>query len=438
MADVCIINASYYSHNPNIPMGPLILVKNLKKNGYSVNFIDYQNFSDNDIGTTKHFKSIIENCNAKFIGISVFSNSLPLVINAIKHYKCNNDNFVFLGGPGVAGIEKELLNISPIDAIVSGEGEETVVELISALNKSNDLKDIKGIIYKSSNGKITVNTPRPILKIPDYYPDYSCIDLKEYNNKAIIITSRGCPFKCTFCSKPIWKDKVTYRTMDNVFEELRILKKLKVEKLHICDDTFIYNKERVFEFCERYIKEDINIPWECTGRIGLMDEKLLEILKNAGCSALFLGIESSSDTILNYFNKKINNKLISEQLKLVKKYISMMYTSYIWGHPEETLEDFIDTYMSYVYDSSQPNMRSSITLATPFLDTKLYEDYKNYLMYLENNTYNGSSIHTNTRKDKEIMDMIKENASMFPSFYYLDNKDFKEKLNYIKLFKKTG
>lgn len=432
MMNIALINASFLGATPSLPIGTLILAKIMKEHGYGTSFYDYQLCQSEKLGSPEHFLGVMEQAEADLIGITVFANSLPMVIKSVNAFKKRHPGkFVVLGGPGVADISHGILQHCSADAIAKGEGEKTLPELAASIGKGQSLETVQGLLY-IRDGQVMETGTRELLETPDYYPDYSLVDLQDYGQTASIITARGCPYSCTFCAKPIWKHGVRFRSMDNVFAELHELKH-RVRKINICDDTFVFAKQRLEEFCRRYIDEKIGVPWECTGRIGLMNEETLGMLRDAGCETLFFGIESASQKVLDSMDKRIRFDDVERQIELARKYMKHIYKSYIWGLPEETLEDFHQTIMEFTLDSMTENVHPMLNLATPFASTALLEKNRTRLHYLPNNIYNGSNVPNRERfeDDGEMKGIVLDHPEIFSSFYYIDHADFQEKLKII-------
>jgi len=437
MCDVSIVNASFSVSKPYIPIGPLIVLKELRKNGFEVEFKDYQLTKYNNID----YQFVSENLKAlesDIICIGVFANSLPIVLKAVNLFKKTKPKSkIILAGAGVSDVPDRIFEISDIDIIIRGEGEITTPELIKCLKKGKKLDQVRGITYRDGDN-IIHNLDRGNLDYIDYYPDYSQINFADYNNEVTIITSRGCPYECSFCAKPIWRSGIGYRSLDNIFEEIESIKD-KIRRIYFCDDAFIVNRARVFEFCDRFKKLKVDIKWECTGRIGLMDEELLSKLNDSGCDTIYLGIESGTNKILKRLNKKITIEDARKEIELAKKHIKNIYTSYIWGFPFETLDDFNDTIFNYMTDSVDSITRPVLNLATPFISTRIYEEYKDKLFFLDDNKYSGSVLPMNVEDANysEMREFIVKNKDIFPSFFFINHDSFVAKKNLIdKLLEK--
>lgn len=439
MYDVSIVNAGFCVNKPYIPIGPLIVLKELERKGFIVEFKDYQLIKHNSID----YQLIAEELNklaSEIICIGVFANSLPIVLKAINLFKKVKPNSkIILAGAGVSDVSDRIFQVSDIDIVIRGEGEITTPELIKCLKQGEELTHIRGITYRYGDN-IIHNLDREKMKCIDFYPDYSRINFADYNNEVTIITSRGCPYECSFCAKPIWRSGIGYRSLDNIFEEIESIKD-HISRIYFCDDAFIVDKKRVFEFCDRFNELNLNIKWECTGRIGLLDEELLNKLRDSGCDTLYLGIESGTNKVLTRLNKKITIENARREIELAKRYIKNIYTSYIWGFPFETLEDFNNTIFNYMLDSIDSKTRPVLNLATPFISTQLYKEYKDRLVFLDDNKYSGSVLPMDIEDINydEMREFIIKNMDIFPSFFFINHDSFIEKKNMIdKLLEKKN
>lgn len=430
MFDIAIVNASFHSSKAYIPVGPLLVSAVLEREGYLVNFLDYQLEKTGNIVMPETFAKFLENSQAKLIGISVFANSLPTVLLGVRLLKEINPWVkVILGGPAAADGAERLMQLAPIDVIVRGEGEITGLEVFSRLLQNDSLYGVLGITFRD-NERIITNSERPLIKELARYPlpAYHHIDFKDYDYEASIIASRGCPYNCTFCAKPIWKYGVTYRSIDHVLEEMRSIYP-KIERINFCDDAFVANQGRLIEFCNKFQKSGFTKPWECTGRVGHMNDQILQQIHSAGCDTLFLGIESGSVNVLRKMHKKFLPEQARKEIDIAKKYINNVYTSYIWGLPFEELEDFYETLFFIGEDLEDQKVKPVFTLATPLLSTQIYQDYKNCLEYLDNNHYCGVTLPVgyNLSDHSNLKTLVLENPDVFSGFYYYGHSGFEEK-----------
>jgi len=224
--------------------------------------------------------------------------------------------FSVFGGPHPTFFP-EMINEDGVDAIIIGEGEYTIIELIEALDKKTNYTNISGCWIKKDK-HIYKNTIRPLVDDLDLipFPDREIMydhdnNLKEFGEKRILI-GRGCPFRCTYCfnnnlSKIYGHDwnKVRKRSVDNVIKEVREIKRKNIiEFIRIVDDTFIMGRKEWLEEFSIKFKNEVNIPFFCNVRANLVTPEIAKLLKNAGCFSVFLAVETGDEEIRNTVLKR--------------------------------------------------------------------------------------------------------------------------------------
>jgi anaerobic magnesium-protoporphyrin IX monomethyl ester cyclase len=451
--DVTLVNVSTVlpsqeNEKPDVhlPLGCLYLISALERAGILVDFRDYQLFSRDkpyplDLDC---FQSFLAGC-SPIVGISCMVSMLPFVLLGTRKFKESHpEHKVILGGPGPSGVAEVIVSSLPwIDIVVRGEGEATLVELIKALNNGGDLGAISGITYRDSSG-IHHNQARPRLKNLDEVasPSYERINLSEYT-RIPVITGRGCPFHCTFCDVgPLWENRTVFRSIENVMEELSLLKdKYGQNSVYVADDTFDLKRERTEAFC-REIKR-LGLNWSCLARVDLMDEALLEKMAGAGCDAVFLGIESGSNAVLKAINKEFTIQEATRKVEISTRYMARVITSFIWGFPFETMEDLKLTVFSVV-SMSYLGARVGFKLLSPMPMSKLGIEYRDQLEFSEDlcsvfaslgNTAPGS-ISRRAEMPEEFKTFIKQYPDICAGFYYIKSDNIWEKADYVRKFSK--
>jgi radical SAM superfamily enzyme YgiQ (UPF0313 family) len=245
----------------------------------------------------------------------------------------------------------EVIRHHEVDMICTGEGEETLKDL---LDHKLHLKDIEGIWYKIK-GKIVKNKPRVLITNLDSlgFPDFDDFDLKKYffinHGHLPIMASRGCPYSCSYCSNHVLKKTlkgqyVRFRSVENVMKEidLRIQqydgKGLKY--LYFFDDTFILDKEYISEFCAKFKEKGYHtkIRWNANVRANLVTDELLKMMKDAGCYQVRMGVESGNEYIRNQvYNRNMTNQQIYDAFKIIHKNSLQLRLYFIVGAPYETV-----------------------------------------------------------------------------------------------------
>ena len=272
-------------------------------------------------------KEILVKEKPEIVGVSCMTTNRTASFEIAKLAKSLNPYVtVILGGVHSSLMYKQILEKLPVDFVVIGEAEETIVELLKELKKKKpDYTKIKGIAFKNKNQVIKTDI-RPYIKDLDKLPfpnhHYFEDNIKRYKT-LYVTTSRGCPFACKFCSTSVhWGRVRRQRSVDNVIEEIKTLKDKYpyAEKIVFNDDEFILNKGWAKEFCSRLIKENLGLKWWCCVRVTSVDEEIVSLMKKAGCFAVTLGIESGSPKILNYINKNIDRNLVKKAFDTCEKY----------------------------------------------------------------------------------------------------------------------
>lgn len=303
------------------PIGLGYIASVLEEEGYNVKIFDFQILKN----TINKYKNILIKENFNIVGFSVATITKNNTLNLAKITKeILPESKIMAGGAHTSIYPGDLVeNSREIDFEVIGEGEESVLELVRAVEGGKDFAGIKGIFYKSKD-KIIKNEPRDLIKNLDEIPPpaHHLFQLQYYNpppgmffKRPLLhmITTRGCPFNCIFCDdRKIWRGKCRQRSAENIVEEIEYLKKnFNAREIHFYDDTFTVNKKRIYSLCGLLKKKKINIIWRCSSRVDTVDEEMLKEMYSAGCRSISYGIESGDDEIL----KKMNKGTTVEQAK---------------------------------------------------------------------------------------------------------------------------
>ena len=334
-------------------------------------------FHDNNNPVWGEVKETIQNINPDVVGISIWTTFAASAFHIAKIVKVINPScLVILGGPHATIKADEILNISPdVDYVVRGEGEVTINELIQHIAIGMPaLSSINGLSYKK-NGEIKHTLSREMTKNLDKFPfpDRTLLmNEKKYNSEdmGLIMTSRGCPYGCTYCATDT--RRVGYRSIENVLEEIRIVKeKYGTTQVSFKDDSFTVNRKRVEELCDKLINEKMAINWECNTRVNLINEDLLKKMKKAGCNSIKVGIESGSERILKMMDKGITHDQVRRAAELFKK-VGIHWTGFFMiGVPGETVDDIYKT-LNFMYEV-KPDF-ASIGVYEPFPGTPMFKE----------------------------------------------------------------
>ncbi len=349
------------------------------------NYLLYlESLKDNNHPIWQEMREKVHSFSPDIVGVTIwttFAASAFRIASIIK--EINKDMPLVMGGPHVTLKYDEVFKIcSDVDILVRGEGEETVPELVRAMKgkvgvkiEAARLKSISGISYRN-NGEIVHNPERSFVKDLDSipFPSRDLLINKAYytsEDMGLMMTSRGCPFGCTYCATSIWKRNTRYRSVDNVIEEIKfVMNRYGTTQFTFKDDSFTVNRKRVYEFCDRLIDENIRIKWDTNTRVNMVDEDLLIKMKEAGCNSIKVGIESGSERILKLMKKQISLEQSREAARLFRK-VGIHWTGYfLMGLPTETKEDAYQT-LEFMKEL-KPDFASFCTYE-PFPGTELFE-----------------------------------------------------------------
>jgi anaerobic magnesium-protoporphyrin IX monomethyl ester cyclase len=447
MADITLcnfsvpVNSEIYGERKKfitVPLGPLYLTSYSEKNGYNIDFRDYQMKDSGDPYDPENLSSFLED-SSDVLGFSSLSSHLPYLIIALKKMKKEHpEKTMILGGYGPSDVAEEIIKqFKFVDVVVKGEGEKTLVELLDCLEKGKDLEEVKGIVYRDE-GRVRTTPQRERIENLDElpFPAYNKIDIHKYNEIGVI-SSRGCCYACTFCDvSPMWQGRVTYRSLDNFVDEIKLLyEKYQIRNIRIFDNVFpIQNIER---FCDILKKEELDIKWTCYSRINLINKHLLKKMGDAGCYGVFYGVESGSNKILRRIGKKFTAEQAERIILESKKYIKGVLASFIFGFPFETFNDFMKTY-NLANKFLKHNVEVLFFYLGPLPNSKLSHDYKDTLQF-DPEFISPQSLPLDplliSKERNEILDYIKKYPTVFPDFYHFPSPDLiKKKKLYGKFY----
>ncbi len=289
---------------------------------------------------------------------------------------------IIFGGPHAsmapAGTLKE---VSAIDMVCVGEGEDTIMDVVDYLSGKKDLENIPGIYYRQSD-KIICTGLRELIKDINILPPPArhLLPIGEYTaspkeHKSFpgtdVITSRGCPYACAFCFKQVFGNKYRTHSPEYVIEEIKFLvKTYGVKDIFFRDDTFTVDYERVKKICELIKKENIHITFTTLARVDRLNYDILKLMKEAGCWKILLGIESGNQKSLNLLRKGITLKQIKETVGNCRKLGIETDGFFMIGIPGETKEDTMNT----INFAKQLKLDfAQFYICTPYPGTHLYE-----------------------------------------------------------------
>jgi radical SAM superfamily enzyme YgiQ (UPF0313 family) len=373
--------AGAFVHYQNPLIGVAYMAAVLEKEGYDVAVVDCPPLN---MGY-EALANEIQRFKPDIVGITSVTVTFSSAAQAAQVIKSAYPSaLIVMGGPHVTVLDEQVLKENPsVDIIVRGEGELTILELARLVSESNlqNLDQVLGVTFRK-NGKFVRNADRPLIQNVDDlpYPAYKYFPLDKYRlfGKLIlpVISSRGCPFRCTFCLAPRMAGQgFRARSPKNVVDEIEWLKtNFKPDAFTFHDETFTYDKQRVFEICDDLKKRHINLPWDCSTRVDQVTKELLMQMKSANCQLVSYGVESGSQKIHNAMKKGTTVEANARAVKIAKETGMSVTMSVIIGYPgetEETLQQTLDFIRKTKPDAVY------LSLATPYPGIELYDVMKN-------------------------------------------------------------
>lgn len=361
----------------NPPLGLLYIAGYLVENSnHNITVIDAQ---VEELGYDALLSKILS-VKPDVVGLTTMTLTLIDVLKVVDLVKKIDKNTkVVLGGPHVHLFPEETINIENVDFLVLGEGEESFKELLDYIDEKPHLKNIPGIVFKD-NGK-TINTGiRPMNKNLDElpFPARHLVPYKKYSSLlckgkivTTVFTSRGCPFKCTFCDRPHLGSGFRARSAKNIVDELEECVRMGIHDFLFYDDTFTINRKRVLEVCNEIINRKLDIAWDIRTRVDVVNEEMLKLLNKTGCQGIHYGIEAGSEKILKVLQKGITIDKAKQVFDLTRKYRIPILAYFMIGNPTETKDDIYSTFK--VTRALKPDY-IHMTILTPFPGTKIYLD----------------------------------------------------------------
>jgi len=339
-----------------LPLGPLYLAESLLAANYRVNIIDTDNKN-----AIREIEDLISN-DTLCIGISTMSGmQLGNAIIIAKYFKTKYPGLALVwGGVHITALPHQTLQNELVDYIVWGEGEISFVRLLNSIRKKDfdSLNNIEGIGFKQNgNQVVTKNSGYTSLNKTFNLP-YFLLDMDRYARKLLlgaerefmVWTSRGCPFNCNFCfnSSTIWSNrKVRFHTVESIVADVKkLVNEYHADTIYFTDENFIFNKKRMFEILEAIRKEKIFIKFRFISRIDTLlklDKYSWEKLKKYGLIFVGTGIESGSQRILDYMNKRITLEQIYKMDDLLTEFEINKGYNFMICMPTEKKEDMRQT-----------------------------------------------------------------------------------------------
>jgi len=454
---ICLINPPYVIHTswgiPNVfqPLGLAYLAAVLEKK-YEVTILDaciegwrnlkrvngkfYMGLSYEEIS------SRIREISPQIVGVSVpFSISMPIAMNIATLVKKVDENIItILGGTHPTVRPEDVISHPAVDIVVIGEGEETLPELLEILDRRDyrELEKVAGIAYLKEGKELQITHPRPGIKDLDSLPlpARRLLPMEQYFASAkrglgprpnickpwaSVITSRGCPYNCVFCSNHLTMGrKWRKRSPGQVVEELeKLVSSYGIVQIDFEDDNIALDRKRMEEICTLIIKKKLPITWYLPNgvRADNLDEQLLSKMRESGCEEIWISPESGVQRVVDQIiKKKLDLKKVEEIVKACKKSGVKVGCFFVIGFIGETMEDIKKT-LDYAQRLERWGAKSSFNIATPYYGTELYRQAKQGGFLRENFNYESlctleAFIDTPEFKAEQIKEILERTKSL--------------------------
>lgn len=372
-----------------MPLGILYVSAAAKAAGLNVCCLNL-NHETGDVGTALLNK--IKETGCTIVAVGGLSGEFSDLYAVLRHVKRHHPEITTIVGGGIitATPEVAMQALEYADIGIIGEGDETIVELVEALESKKTLKDVAGIVYKQNENWVQTARRRDVpnldeLPLPDYegfeFAHYLATNNLGYGNQGEplspvnIVGSRSCPYMCSFCFHPSGR---TYRerSLDSIFSEIDYLLAHYPGINHIAmrEELFASRPERIREFCRRITS--YNLYWSIQLRVDNVSEPVLKDLATAGCFAVFLGTESMDDTVLQSMNKRVTSEQSRQALKEAALSGVPIRTGLIFGDKVETPESYQRTLAWYKQQDSYSEVQKrpliTVDMLVPFPGSAIY------------------------------------------------------------------
>lgn len=357
------------------PLGPMFVASYLRHNTpHQVKILDCQvlRLSEDDI------RNEVRNYRPHIVGVTAWTDFWYDAYRCIQIVKEVDPHIhVTVGGPHTGIYPEETLEFSGCDSVIVGDGEVPFFWLVNGLSNGHVPENLPGLHLKphgvkQGHLKFYIHGELDSLPFPDRtmlpYHRYSSV-VSKADFVTTMITSRGCPYQCTFCKLSF--QKTLSRSAQNVIEEMEQIAALGIKEIEVYDDTFTWSKKRLIDICKGVVERGFEFDWAIRDRVSSATPEAMEWLARAGCRRIHFGVESGSDTTLKTIKKAINTKQAVEAVRLAKQHGIEVLTYFMLGLPGETLSDMQET-IRFAKRLDPDYVTFSVTV--PYAGTEMYED----------------------------------------------------------------
>jgi len=348
---VCIMprNAARFAHEPMPPLGLMSIAAALEGLGVRVSLYDGQ------VEPLSHLDSLLADpTHLALIGGTTQQRFESFALARRARARCPQATVIYGGPHATFAAEDSLEGEAAIDIVCRGEGERTAGHLVSAIIAGENLSSVRGISWRS-DGRVVHNADADLIPDVDEIapPARHLADMARYlgvrdaygRRIAHVMSARGCPYECTFCSASVmWRRRYRARCPALVVEEIaQLVKRYRVEHVKVFDSTFTVDRTHVEAFIEALRCAGLDLSWECEIRADTVDRPLLSAMRAAGCTDVQFGIESASERVLKTMRKGITLGQAENAIRWAHELGIRSHTFFTFGHPTEAWEDACET-----------------------------------------------------------------------------------------------
>jgi radical SAM superfamily enzyme YgiQ (UPF0313 family) len=360
------------------PLSLLVVAALMEREGVEVDLIDMEAEGLTYAGTLERIRAFAPD----LFGFTVTSWSFHPVLTWIRKFKADTGIPVLVGGEHLRHYPNETMSYDAIDFCIVGEAELPLPEFIRAFREGRPYSGIKSFGFRE-NGTVVID--RTIRFIDDIntvpFPARHLIKNDRYENVlsrkknfTAIITSRGCPFNCAFCTHN--HQRYRARSPENVVDEIEFnLNQYNIREFDIYDSTFTADEKRVVRICEEIRRRKLDVGFTVRSRVDIVSREMIDSLKSAGCHTMLYGIESSNPDILKMMNKRISPEQVMETVRYTKQRGLKVLGFFLFGFPGETRQTIEDTTR---FSLELPLDYALYSILLPMPDTDIYTYYQEH------------------------------------------------------------
>lgn len=419
---------SYHKREYSVDMLGMLSLATIisQESSYNVEIIDFQHeFSVNEYVAKQSFMEELQqqfdrvmSTQPNLVCFYTMCSNYHLSIALAKKIKEESqETKIIFGGPQATLTAEETMKVIPwIDGVGIGEGETSILPIIEAVLTDNYSDKVKGLVYRQGNEIINTGMPDLINNLDDLpFIDYSFINMKMMK-KVDIDAGRGCPFGCTFCStKSFWNRKFRLKSPERIVREIQMLKEdYGINHFSLTHDLFTANKKKVMQFCKLLDENNLDITWGCSSRADTLDEEMIKVMSASGCERIFLGVESGSPRMQKIINKNLKLEKLLDTVRNLKLNNIEFVLSFIYGFPEETVEDVNMTLelIDKLFRASLINFNSvQLHELSYFPGTELLQRYGKELKASQ---HTNATMFNETKIPEYLSSIIHNNPTIFP------------------------